>query len=1410
MINNIDFSNFKSYQGKESKSFELLCYHICIQQFGHLGEFTAIDGSGGDGGIEFYLELQNGDIWGWQCKYFGGSGRLNESNRKNQIKNSLKTAVLKKQNLKRWILCLKNDLTQLEIDWLKKESKSYSSILKTSWWGDSYLTSFLSKEKFNGISKFFFGQLELSNEWFTKRFTENFESVKEKYDEDVHIKDEFAYAKIQKSLLSEEFFLEIDSINFKLSDELAIIKKIVNDIRGSNYLSSDDLIIIDGIIEKTNNSVNIFSIKSDEIIKCWINKIKSKKYDDANKFDFDKLFNELNDLEIGTKVHKDNLSYNLQDIPNKIDEQIKKIFDILEFFRSNNWNPIVQDIHIFGNAGDGKTHLSCDIAKNQLDKKLPVIFIPAIKLSQHNNVEKAILTILDIPLQYSFEDFLETLNTVADVKNCRIPIFIEGLNETRNQSYGFSDLWEIHLKSFIKKIKYAKNIVLITTCRKSYKERIWADEVCSPNFINLSGFVVPLEAMKKYFKKYKIQTTIKPVSIFHFQKPIFLQIFCLAYGSNSNEVVKLELSENIIFDTYEQYFKKVNENVIKRYSLPPVPKIVIESLNKIGINLWTSNKRAISLKDYYRLLNDKHTGDFNISPAKILLNEDLLFITEYQNEIEVVEFSYQFLAGFTIARSIVEQYKNNVLTFVNENNSDEKLFSTDYEKLHPLFDDIRESLSILLITKLDIDLCNIFKNDVSKNISVSAIFKISNEKITDDRIKIIIEKFENKEIRNDIFKLALFTFFSPNSKLNMTFWTKILESITLVERDLSWTEFVRSESNIIEQLIDVFEKSLQLFENGEVKYSEKEHNLIAEFLMWVLTSTNLYLRDITTKALYKYSLIYSENFIILVIKSIQINDYYIQERMLGVLYGLSLGNRFNQFGNNFYSILMPNLAKEIYQLMFDDNSIHSTTHAIIRDYASRILQLAQMNCMVFKEFECENFKKPFSKGGIREWEESEPRETNKWRGPIHMDFDNYQIGYIVPDGHSYSNPPEKQQVRKQIYWRIYNLGYKEEIFEKIDNHINSWQHSRGDRPKVERYGKKYSWIAYYEIAGLREDLGQLKNNDFDDVNHIEPRKFIDSLDISFPNEIRKFQLFNNDQLGRSISVWEDWINNGGVAPIEYKKHLVVSNLANLEGEWVCLDGFVNETDNTILRSRFTFIRGFFIENDEYEGVFDRLKNQDMGGRWLPDPNGDYDLYLGEVGIWDEGYSNNNWRELNFKIGTEKEKVDEDDLSFQWLENIFKENKTAIKPKSKRKKFMEREKSIYDKRKVLLPVIEHKFSTSDTSIKTPNGYLPNVEIQRFFDLVLKPQTFDFYDTNNKIVSITFEHNLGIENYTQRFTFLRKDMFDEFLEANNLSFAWVQWGERDIGNQMYSQNCQNFKEENSFEPRKVFSEVIKYVK
>jgi len=174
-IGQIDFSSLKPYDGKVTKCFEQLCYQLALKKYAHLGKFTPIDGSGGDSGVEFYLQLNNGETWGWQCKYFGDTGRLNFGNRKKQIKDSLETACRNHTALTKWILCLKTDLTADSLSPKGKQSRGEQYWFDTELpkkipsgrsvelvhWGESHILTLLNSQNTLALEAFFSENLNL-------------------------------------------------------------------------------------------------------------------------------------------------------------------------------------------------------------------------------------------------------------------------------------------------------------------------------------------------------------------------------------------------------------------------------------------------------------------------------------------------------------------------------------------------------------------------------------------------------------------------------------------------------------------------------------------------------------------------------------------------------------------------------------------------------------------------------------------------------------------------------------------------------------------------------------------------------------------------------------------------------------------------------------------------------------------------------------------------------------------------------------------------------------------------------------------------------------------------------------------------------------------------------------------------
>ena len=147
------------------------------------------------------------------------------------------------------------------------------------------------------------------------------------------------------------------------------------------------------------------------------------------------------------------------------------------------------ELNLLGEAGIGKTHIACNICDDRLKAELPALFISGIRFTSDRPVEEQLLRILDIPSSYSWNDFLQALSAAAEAYHTRIPLIIDGLNESTHNGT-FSNIWRLGLKGLVQEIAQTKNLVLITTCRTSYKEAIWEEED-PPNMVYMLAVSIP-------------------------------------------------------------------------------------------------------------------------------------------------------------------------------------------------------------------------------------------------------------------------------------------------------------------------------------------------------------------------------------------------------------------------------------------------------------------------------------------------------------------------------------------------------------------------------------------------------------------------------------------------------------------------------------------------------------------------------------------------------------------------------------------------------------------------------------------------------------------------------------------------------------------------------------------------------
>lgn len=1197
--------------------------------------------------------------------------------------------------------------------------------------------------------------LEFDLNWFKIQFDKQKASIGEKFDSSLHTEIDVEID--IHAILSDHTFAEHLTVSIeKLEKELEDLNDAVDSL--NKPIQKD--IVWDA--EKKDNVAIATKPLQDVLIKT-IDQFKHAKVllkknmlFEAQAIDWDCVFKELEDelSTYRTAIDESNISeieytgespYKARILddtrwlvhrPESIIANLLDDFLNFELYKCKLINR--SELKIFGNAGVGKTHIACNICEDRLNNRLPALFVRGNLFTDDQPIQAQLLKILDIPSSYSFNDFLKALSAAAEAYNTRIPLFIDGLNEATNNGT-LSKVWQKYLKGFVYEIAQNKNVVLITTCRSSYKKVIWGDEY-PPYSIDVEGFEtddVTQEAIKKYSKVYNFEPDLTLASLTQFKHPIYLKIYFETKKRSSNTKDSDYIGEQALFEIFDEYLAVCNKVICEDLNRHKSASIIQTELNKIAEYLWINRCRHIPFQKLGNIVDGKPLDelDWDSSKSQAILNEDLLVYRDWEHFGESVYFTYDLLGGYLIAKYLLEQANDDVQGFLNSEEVVEALFGEDHQTLHPMHEDISRCLAALIPSKTGEYLHNLSENIIAHYYSIRSLFEISPKYITDDCSKKIGHIFkERSDSRKPLLELAESTVGHPGHPFNAKFWTKRLSKLSMLERDLCWTEHVRNNSERFEKLVKRFEKTCK--NDKEIsEFSTKRLHLLAEHIMWILTSTVRPLRDKATRALYWYGRRFPKVFFELALQSFTINDPYISERMLAATYGIAMARQNDLKDTSFVDEMLPKFGKQLYNSMFIPNAPHATTHILARDYAKRTIDITLIHHPnLLTKLQRKYITPPFSDGGIRKWEELEV-DDNMHRGPLRMDFRNYTIGSLVKGRTNYNfEHTEYKRVLRNISWRIHELGYSQESFGNFDGRIGSRNQHFGrsaNGGKTDRYGKKYSWIAYFEYAGYLQDQDLLP--EYYDHHRIGET----DIDPSFPSEVNRYELVTQDYLGSDIEDPEEWIN--GTPPTDLQDYISVNQIFEKVGPWILLQGTFRQENAEKTRDMYAFFQGVIVKTDEVESIVEFIKDHEKIDGWRISPPEDYYTFAGEI-PWCDTYPSNSWVELS-------------------ISRDFDETYDTLIPQ------------------ILPPVRLNNWEDyHSTIIHGQNVATPSRQIAECLDLCGASQTYDLFEKDNgKRASFSIEFGQKWGN-TQRFTYLRKDLLDRYLKERGEELIWIIYGDR----------------------------------
>ena len=204
-----------------------------------------------------------------------------------------------------------------------------------------------------------------------------------------------------------------------------------------------------------------------------------------------------------------------------------------------------------------------------------------------------------------------------------------------------------------------------------------------------------------------------------------------------------------------------------------------------------------------------------------------------------------------------------------------------------------------------------------------------------------------------------------------------------------------------------------------------------------------------------------------------------------------------------------------------------------------------------------------------------------------------------------------------IFNRIIELGYSESTHGNIDKNLKSYNR---DGKKVERIGKKYQWIAYYELLARISDNYKLSNkfNSDDPTVYKGPwNPFIRDIDpstILYKKEQKKKNTLSFEYSFESntddLSAWLKRTDD-----VSSLKSIIENQFENLD--YLILNGtfsFIDEKSKLEKEPKkqiYYMLQSYLVKNEQIENLFKWSKEKNFFGRWMPEQGEFYQVFLRE-------------------------------------------------------------------------------------------------------------------------------------------------------------------------------------------------------
>jgi hypothetical protein len=1020
---------------------------------------------------------------------------------------------------------------------------------------------------------------------------------------------------------------------------------------------------------------------------------------------------------------------------------------------------------IEGDAGMGKTNIAAHLAESQLSEGSLVVFSQGKKFNGNpENLALNLCMAWGIDGSFTVDEIFAKLNSKAKKKKHRMLIIVDGLNETR-YNIGFSRVWENHIEEILHTAKKYQYLFFLFTLRTSYIGRIWT--VSPPTKLQkIRGFdteVVTKEAVKKYSKHHGFQiTNLDTANVSFFRNPLMLDLFCKMVSKGTQEDITLETTTYL--KVFDEYINKLMVEV-QRDLEKPHPSIMHDALSRSSEAFLQTPQAELTIKAFYEAVDNLPWEKIKTSTsiADHFIEGQLIFILDNleTNNSDIVRHTQQQIGGYLLAKYLIAMYPNasdvtaskefaNFLTgSVPDSDTGERNLDT-----HQLAYDILTFLVILFAQKGEHFIE--FSND-------QAVIDLSwqhlrNGDIADSKeaiIRFFESEINSRKVWSKLLDTPIDSLISSSEEFNIDFLHSRLLKLNPFVFDMTWGHFLYNNASYVADILS--NGGFSKIKGHESSAQLELFNLLAT---WSLETTARTTRDKATLVLLQQG----EELIEFIITHLQqfarTKQTYVYERLALIAYGVSLRN---QHSEEFVKNKLLKLAAIVFELQFAENPAAPSYNYIVIDSFKHIIDLAIEN-NVFELPKAQMVRlSNYQFTPPSDWPEVSDEDKDvvdpivrSWHtdvDPFRGDFVHYTIPRLT------KNRSAAAEATVHIHKRLRELGYEKLDFSQPQNQslkpFFQGESIYGLAGKVDRLGKKYSWMAFFEYAGFLLNANELDVWDNEEDAPRYNRLSDVEIDPSMPTGSEKAEkIYTFDLFGHRTES-EEWT----AKPMYFAAKEVIE-YQEAGKDYSLLYGMIEKRENDSYDVRsYLLIEAFLVKTQDIVDNYNKIAGEEFD--WRDDFNS-YNLiskvYFGEL-YWADNT-------VNFK---------------QYYKDLPSGNIGRIEQPSEevlnKLSYLEK-RHLREERDVRLVFhIEAAYSDynweSQSEVFSGLGLtIPSTNIGKHLSLKADPKSLTFLDQNKEQATLHFSYEKQEAAHTdeQRLSYFRSDLLEQYLKDKGYTLIY----------------------------------------